>query len=101
MESGSNNPLIVQKNQVIGSNGIVNGDYKEDPHPEAFCQTCNKANVSWYADNDLWNKVMPDDGGILCPQCFSNKAEQKGLNIIFHCSEIITNGSESKVLKEA
>jgi hypothetical protein len=70
-------------------------------HPEAFCVECGKENITWYADNDLWNKVMPDDGGILCPQCFAKKAEVKGLSIIFHCSEIKPVSSESKVLKEA
>ncbi len=60
----------------------------EDKHPEDFCQECGKENVSWYADNDLWNAVMPDDGGILCPQCFEKKAKDKGLDMIFHASRI-------------
>lgn len=66
-------------------------------HPEAICDDCHNFNTVWYADNDLWNKVMPDDGGILCPQCFANRAYKKGLVVNFHCSETETAHSERKV----
>lgn len=63
-------------------------DQIKNPHPEDFCQQCGKENTTWFADNALWNKVMPDDGGILCPQCFSKKCDEKNVRIIFHASEI-------------
>lgn len=73
----------------------------DDSHPEAFCDECHCRNTTWYADNELWNKVMPDDGGILCPQCFAKKCDEKGLNTIFHCLEIKSDDSESKILEES
>jgi len=38
------------------------------------CQRCGHPNVVWYADNETWNQVMPDDG-VLCILCFIAKAE--------------------------
>lgn len=57
-------------------------------HPEDFCQECKGENISWYADNELWNSVMPDDGGILCPKCFIEKDDAKGLKVILHCEKV-------------
>lgn len=38
------------------------------------CQSCGRPNVIWYADNETWNRVMPDDG-VLCIPCFIARAE--------------------------
>lgn len=46
---------------------------------EAICERCGRDNIVWYAPNDVWNRVMPDDGGILCPVCFVQAAEQAGI----------------------
>lgn len=26
-------------------------------HPEDFCNDCGNPNVTWYAPNELWNKL--------------------------------------------
>lgn len=51
------------------------------PHPEDYCHKCNGKNITWYASNELWNAVMPDNqrGEILCPICFVKLAEERGL----------------------
>lgn len=32
----------------------------------------------WFADNALWNTVVGGERGVLCPACFTRKAEQNG-----------------------
>ncbi|GAG96755.1 unnamed protein product, partial [marine sediment metagenome] len=27
-------------------------------HPEDYCHICGGKNIVWFADNDLWNKVV-------------------------------------------
>jgi len=50
-------------------------------HPEHRCQRCGGRNISsWYADNPLWNEVVEDEGGILCPICFTELAAAKGIS---------------------
>jgi len=42
--------------------------------PCADCGT--EENPVWYADNDLWNMVMGEEGyKILCVPCFAERAE--------------------------
>jgi hypothetical protein len=52
---------------------------REAPHPEDTCQVCRGPNIVWSAPNHVWNRVMPDDGGILCPVCFVIAAESAGI----------------------
>ena len=47
-------------------------------HPEATCQRCGRPNPVWFAPNDLWNAVMGDERGIVCPSCFAAQAEDQG-----------------------
>lgn len=51
---------------------------KGNPHPKECCQKCGRENIVWFTDNETWNEVMGDDGGILCPVCFVRAAEGKG-----------------------
>jgi hypothetical protein len=60
--------------------------YRSHPcHPlapfqsESICQACGGPNITWFAPNDVWNRVMPDDGGILCPTCFAHAAAAAGI----------------------
>lgn len=54
-----------------------------DDHPEHRCQRCTGRNLSnWFADNDEWNKVVGDDFSILCPNCFNELSELKGIRPI-------------------
>lgn len=48
-------------------------------HPEYYCHICGGKNITWYADNELWNQVVVDIGIICCPLCFVKLAEQKGI----------------------
>ena len=36
------------------------------------CQVCGRRNPVWWANNDDWNALMPDDG-ILCPSCYHSR----------------------------
>jgi hypothetical protein len=48
-------------------------------HPEDTCQKCGGENVTWYADNPLWNKVVGSPNGIWCPLCFIKAADAAGI----------------------
>jgi hypothetical protein len=48
-------------------------------HPERFCQLCGGQNVTWFAPNELWNQVMGNPNGIVCPTCFILKAQSAGV----------------------
>lgn len=48
-------------------------------HPEHYCHFCGGMNINWYADNELWTKVMDDPDVICCPLCFVKEAEKKGI----------------------
>lgn len=49
-------------------------------HPEDFCDKCKRPNITWFADNDVWNRVVDNVGIILCPVCFVQMAEEKGVS---------------------
>lgn len=53
-------------------------DHPDFAHPEAACQRCGRPNPVWSAPNDLWNAVMGDESGIVCPSCFAAQAEDQG-----------------------
>ena len=36
------------------------------------CQVCGRRNPVWWANNEDWNALMPDDG-ILCPSCYHSR----------------------------
>ena len=42
---------------------------------DTICQECGGPNPVWLVDNEIWNAVMGDEGGILCPTCFMIKAD--------------------------
>ena len=50
---------------------------KQKEHPEHHCQLCGGRNVTWYVENELWNKVMGSLAAICCPICFVELAEKK------------------------
>lgn len=49
------------------------------------CEDCDRPNPVWFAPNELWNLVMGgpeakgDPGGMLCPNCFMERAEKAGI----------------------
>lgn len=49
-------------------------------HPEDYCHICKGRNIVWFADNDLWNKVVDNRGLICCLICFVEMAKIKGIN---------------------
>ena len=52
-----------------------------DDHPENRCDRCGGRNLhNWYADNEVWNEVVPERGAIVCPICFAIMAEEKGIH---------------------
>lgn len=54
---------------------------------ERVCQQCGGQNPTWYADNELFNKVNGSPNGIICPSCFEKNADEMGVNIIFQASQ--------------
>jgi hypothetical protein len=48
------------------------------------CMDCGQSNLLgdtyWFADNALWNEVVPEDG-ILCAPCFTNRCDAQGVGI--------------------
>lgn len=53
----------------------------EEDHPESHCQKCGGPNIVWFAASDLWNRVVGEEEecSILCPICFVEMAEAKGI----------------------
>lgn len=52
-----------------------------EDHPESHCQKCGGPNIVWFAANDLWNRVVGEEEecSIVCPICFVEMAEAKGI----------------------
>lgn len=53
----------------------------ERSHPEGTCHACGGPNVVWFAPSEVWNSVVGDSGGILCPTCFIAAARLAGLDV--------------------
>jgi hypothetical protein len=57
----------------------------EAPPSSSRCGNCGSINPVWFAPNVLWNLVIggpeatDDPGGILCPACFIERAESRGI----------------------
>jgi hypothetical protein len=47
-------------------------------HPEHVCERCHGANIVWFVDSALWNRVH-GIFDILCPTCFVCLAEAAGI----------------------
>lgn len=62
---------------------LVRMDEARAAHPEATCQQCGGPNVNWSAPNDTWNLVMGGEAGIVCPTCFVQNAQAKGMNTLW------------------
>jgi hypothetical protein len=72
-------PNFVSVSSSLGSPARPEPTPGETAHPESFCHRCLRDNVPWFTPNDIWNRVMPDDG-IVCPVCFIQAAEQAGIS---------------------
>lgn len=42
------------------------------------CQECGGITRVWCADDALWNEVVGSPNGMLCPNCFIDRAEAAG-----------------------
>ena len=42
----------------------------------SVCQDSARHNPVWFAANELWNKVIPERVGVLCPSCFIKRADK-------------------------
>lgn len=64
----------------------MKNNQKGSSHPENFCHQCGSKNPHWYAENQLWNLLcLPHE--IICPSCFQERAENKGINMTFVATE--------------
>lgn len=48
--------------------------------PELICERCGGPNVTWFAPNEVWNRVVGSPNGIWCPGCFISHAEANGFD---------------------
>lgn len=46
---------------------------------DTICQSCGQPNPCWFAANEIWNRVVPERSGVLCPSCFIKRAELAGV----------------------
>lgn len=66
-------------------------DPADPEHPEATCERCGRPNApTWHAPSPLWNAVLRDPAtgadafSVLCPPCFAELAEARGLRYYWH-----------------
>ena len=53
------------------------------------CDDCGNAyRAVWYAPNEMWNRVMGGEGGMLCSDCFDARCEVYGDPIIFRAFKV-------------
>lgn len=73
------------------------------PHPEDFCQRCNRSNIVWFAPNEIWNKAVRATGQpeILCPVCFVELAEIVGITGVWQVSLQSTTASAEASMSDA
>lgn len=47
-----------------------------------FCHDCGvRQPLVWRAADDLWLEVMGDPGGVVCPVCFTRRADALGISL--------------------
>lgn len=69
-------------------------------HPEDYCHLCGGRNLrAWYVGNELWNKVVGEEITILCPICFVEIAEKKGITPTAWC--LSREGDAPNILHKA
>ena len=51
-----------------------------------ICQNCGKKYLTvWQAPDWLWEKVMGRESGLLCMNCFDEKAREEGFGLYWQC----------------
>jgi hypothetical protein len=50
------------------------------PTQEGICQDCGREYGVWFAPNEIWNLVIPERVGILCPICFMTRADHAAIS---------------------
>ena len=68
-----------------------------EEHPEDICQKCGNPNIVWFTTNALWNKVVEDKPARLCPVCFVEAAEKKGIK---PTGWFLTEEAEPRMMEE-
>lgn len=58
---------------------------------ELLCMVCDRDYPTWFAPNDLWNRVMRREDGwdryaFICPSCFGMEARAAGIDGVFKFS---------------
>lgn len=50
-------------------------------HEGEICNLCGRRypTFTWWADSELWDRVVGDRYGLLCPRCFARLADEKGM----------------------
>jgi len=55
---------------------------------ESYCGCCGRKNHDFVVSDELWLKVMPAIRGVLCYDCFSEKASRVGLLGVWRLVEL-------------
>src|SRR3990167_11232000 len=69
-----------------------------------YCHDCGKRQpLVWWADDDLWERVMgtpggAGQGGVVCPPCFWNRALDKGIFLHYSPNILPDRSSSSAAL---
>jgi hypothetical protein len=73
----------VTSRTMCASNPRTDGQPWEPWEGNGPCQDCGRRNVCWYAPNEVWNRVMGNEAGLLCPSCFVVRALGAGLDVVW------------------
>ena len=76
---------IIENDDIIcsqcGHPCLLRDSTSPKPQEPEICQHCHQAYACWFAPNEIWNLVIPDRVGMLCPNCFLNRAEHAAINL--------------------
>jgi hypothetical protein len=53
---------------------------QNQPQREGICQDCGREYGVWFAPNEIWNLVIPNRVGMLCPVCFMMRADHAAIS---------------------
>ncbi len=51
-----------------------------------YCKVCGRRQqLLWHAPDDLWFELNGGEGGVLCPRCFDQRAQEAGHWLLWTC----------------
>lgn len=72
---------------------------KDSEHTGERCRRCGRAyDTVWAGDDDAWEKVVGDGGGLLCPMCFDLMCRQKNIYLHWHAYAADTENLYQRII---